>query len=118
MIQGEVSDDGVPIIQLAIGDSIWPAIIDTGLNGDLELPDSLRHVLKTRFLCRARSLLAAGQIIEEDVFLIQFPLGDEIMEAEATFAIGNEILIGTHLLSRYRLEINFVDKSLMLSRVS
>jgi predicted aspartyl protease len=43
------------------------AIIDTGFNGDLELPESLRISLKVRFVSRVTSLLAAGQSIEEDL---------------------------------------------------
>lgn len=40
MIQGTVSDNGVPTITLPIDSQNWRAIIDTGFNGDLELPES------------------------------------------------------------------------------
>lgn len=35
---GTVTDDGVPIIMLPVAGQMWPGIIDTGFNGDLELP--------------------------------------------------------------------------------
>lgn len=38
MITGRVSNEGVPIIQLAVAGKTWSAVIDTGFNGDLELP--------------------------------------------------------------------------------
>ena len=41
MIRGTVTQDGEPTIYLQIGGKKWPAIIDTGFNGDLELPESL-----------------------------------------------------------------------------
>ena len=42
MIQGVVSPTGVPTILLSIADEEWAATIDTGFNGDLELPEVLR----------------------------------------------------------------------------
>ena len=45
MIYGSVSDAGVPIITLAIAEQEWEATIDTGFNGYLELPETLRNVL-------------------------------------------------------------------------
>lgn len=45
MIAGTVSDDGVPTITLGIVGQNWSAIIDTGFNGDLELPLSLHGQL-------------------------------------------------------------------------
>jgi predicted aspartyl protease len=49
------------------------AIIDTGFNGDLELPERLRSSLHAQFVGRVTSLLAANQRVEEDVFLVDFP---------------------------------------------
>lgn len=39
MIYGTVSDVGVPTIILPIAGQEWSATIDTGFNGDLELPE-------------------------------------------------------------------------------
>jgi hypothetical protein len=38
LIEGIVTDDGVPVIEMQIDDRRWQAIIDTGFNGELELP--------------------------------------------------------------------------------
>jgi len=41
MIKGIVSFDGVPMLKLTVADNELDAIIDTGFNGDLELPHML-----------------------------------------------------------------------------
>ena len=116
MIFGTVTEDGVPMVQLTVAGEEWPAIIDTGFNGDLELPDALEGLLNARFRTRLRSLLAGGQTIEEDLFLVDFPFDGETVAAEATFAPGQEILIGTRLLEQYRLEIDFPARKIVLER--
>jgi predicted aspartyl protease len=42
LIEGVVTEDGVPAIEVEVGGQRWPAIIDTGFNGELELPERLR----------------------------------------------------------------------------
>lgn len=100
-----------------MGGTDWTGVVDTGFNGDLELPSSLKAVVNAQFLCRIRSLLAAGQTIEEDNFLVEIPFDGSIVTAEATFTETNEILIGTGLLRRYRLEIDFPKVTLRLEKV-
>src|ERR1041384_7420245 len=95
---GTVSTDGVPTIPLQIAGRDWPAVIDTGFNGDLELPEDLRGVLNARRVGRVTSALAGGQTIEEDVYLVELPFDGQIIHAEATFVPSSHILIGTHLM--------------------
>ena len=63
MIAGSVGTDGVPVIPLRIGDRQWRAVVDTGFNGDLELPEALRADLDVRFIGQTRFLLAAGHTV-------------------------------------------------------
>lgn len=93
-------------------------MIDTGFNGDLELPDSLRNLLNTRYVGRVTSALAGGQTIQEDVYLVTFPFDGQIVQAEATFVSDSQILVGTHLLQNYSLHIDFVRKFVSLERHS
>ena len=58
MIHGMVSADGVPIITLLIASQDWEATIDTGFNGDLELPEILQNSLNARYVGRVASALA------------------------------------------------------------
>ena len=116
MIRGMVSADGVPTITVSIAGQDWIAIIDTGFNGDLELPENLLNSLNARYVGRVTSALAGGQTIEEDVYLVDFPFDGRTIQAEVTFVPGSQILIGTHLLREYRLQINFVSKTVELER--
>ena len=114
MITGTVTDDGVPMIMLPVAGQLWQSIVDTGFNGDLELPESLRSLVNARFIGRMTALLASGQHSEEDLYLVEVPFDDQMVHAEATFVPGQEILIGTHLLRSYRLEISFPAQTVLL----
>jgi len=116
VIAGHVTDNGIPVIVLEVADQQWRAIIDTGFNGDVELPESLQTHLDGECVGRVSSLLAAGQRIEEDVYLVDFPFDGQMQTVQATFVSSEEILIGTHLLRRYRLQVDFSEKSLSLER--
>ena len=72
--------------------------------------------MRGRFVGRITSSLAAGQTVEEDVFVVAFSFDGEAVRAEATFAAGSEILIGTGLLSRHHLVIDFPRKTVSLER--
>jgi hypothetical protein len=50
---------------LPIAGRDWPATIDTGFNGDVELPDALRDPLNAQFVGRATAL-AGGQSARMD----------------------------------------------------
>ncbi len=116
MILGVVSVQGLPTIILPIAGRDWPATIDTGFNGDLELPDALREPLNAQFVGRATAALAGGQSVEEDLYLVDFPFDGRMVQAEATFVSGSRILIGTRLLGEYSLQINFVTKTVQLEQ--
>jgi clan AA aspartic protease len=116
LIAGIVAENGVPAINIEFGGRSWLAIIDTGFNGELELPARLEGQLNAEFVGRLTSLLAANQRIEEDVYLVDFPFDGNTVRAEATFVDGEEILIGTGMLREYRLEIEFPARILSLAR--
>jgi predicted aspartyl protease len=116
LIEGSITDDGVPAIEVKVGGQSWLAIIDTGFNGELELPERLRAHVNAQFVGRAKSLLAANQRIEEDVFLVDFPFDDRTVRAEATFVAGDEILMGTGMLQDHRLQIDFPAGTVAIER--
>jgi predicted aspartyl protease len=115
VIRGVVSD-GTPTITLAVGGQAWPAAIDTGFNGDLELPATMRPLFNATFLGQDLAYLAGGQSIVEDTYLLDFPFDGEVLEVEALFAPGTEILIGTNLLRRHRIEIDFAAGTVLVER--
>jgi predicted aspartyl protease len=117
MIVGSVGPDGVPTIPVAVAGQTFQATIDTGFNGDLELPDSLRGPLNPTWRGRIRSLLAGGQVVDEDYYGVQFSFDGQTVLAEVSFTPGGPILIGTRFLQKYRLEINFATRAVLLERV-
>jgi predicted aspartyl protease len=118
VITGRVSDDGSPVIDWEIAGRTWTATIDTGFNGDLELPEALRSEVNPVFVIRALSLLAADLFVEEDYFSVAVEFDGRPVKAEATFVAGHSILIGTNLLHEYRLEVDFVARTVRLERVA
>ena len=93
MITGTVTDNGVPVIMLQVAGQVWSGIIDTGFNGDLELPRDLHHSVNARFIGRVSSLLAGGQRTEEDIYLVDFPFEGRTVQAEAVFVPGSEMAL-------------------------
>ena|ERR1700693_220372 len=90
--------------------------IDTGFNGELELPERLQSHVNAQFVGRVASLLAANRRIEEDLFLVDFPFDGRTVRVQATFVGGNEILIGTRMLQEYRLLIDFVAGTVAIEK--
>ena len=117
-MRGSVNTEGTPTVTITLAGQQWPAIIDTGFNSDLELPEQLRAYVNPRPLGRISSLFGGGQTIKEDLFEVDFPFDGAVVAAEATFVPGKDLLIGTRLLSRYRLGINHFQRTVELERVS
>jgi predicted aspartyl protease len=116
MIQGTVTTDGVPTVSLTVAGRTWPATIDTGFNGDLELPEGLRSFVNARFIAPTEWVLAGGQRSVEDTYEVEFPFDGLLLAAEATFVSGDSILIGTGMMTQYRLTIDFVATTVLLER--
>jgi predicted aspartyl protease len=118
MIRGIVNSDGVPEISLLVVGRSWPTLVDTGFNGDLELPEALRPFVNARYTTDIVSLLAGGQELSEPAFDVDFPFDGRVVLAEATFVGNDGILFGTHLLRGYRLMVDFVARTVLLERVA
>ncbi len=116
MISGTVTQDGSPEIVVKIAGQAWRAVIDTGFNGDLELPLPLFSLLAPRKRGPVVSILAGGQSVVETAYELNFPFDGRMLLAEATFTSATEILIGTHLIRDYRLEVDFPARTVSLQR--
>lgn len=62
------------------------------------------------------SVLAGGQRITEELYGVNFLFDGKMIPAEATFVDDSSLLIGTHLLREYRLQIDFVRRTVVLER--
>jgi predicted aspartyl protease len=118
VIEGYVTHDGVPEIRLSVGGREWRTIVDSGFNGDLEVPDALKVELNPEFYGEVLSILAAEQSVFEKSYLIDFPFDGETHRVEATFVPSDTILLGTGMLRNYLLEIHFPQQTLRLTRVA
>ena len=108
--------DGLPRVFLTVGEREWPAQIDTGFNGDLELPQAAARAVEARYDGAVVSVLADGRRVFEDSYRVDFPFDEEVVAATATFAPVGEILVGTRLLRRHRLEIDFDARTVLIRR--
>lgn len=118
MIQGIVTEDGLQLITIEIAGKQWPALIDTGFNGDLELPESLMSHVNAEWAGTTQSFLAAGQVVEEESYTVEIPFDGQTSKGEASFAPGGQILIGTRLLKHHRLEVDFPARAVRLERAA
>ena len=117
MMQGQVDSDGLPSLLLPVAGQDWKAIVDTGFNGDLELPEPLRASVNPVLIGQSVSELAGGQTVVEEPYAVDFPFDGQTVKAEAMFSTSNEILLGTHLLASHKLEIHFPNGTVQLERV-
>jgi hypothetical protein len=115
LIEGKVVN-GVPLIEWELAGTVWPATIDTGFNGGLELRYSLQPRIPNHRFGSAVSVLAGGIAIQEDLFVVEAPFDDRTFRTYATFAPGDGSLIGTAMLEEYRLTVDFPAECLMLER--
>lgn len=74
MIVGSVNEDGIPTVSLTVAGQTRTGVVDTGFNGDLELPDQLRPVVNARFFGASLSHLAGNRTIEEDAFIVDLSI--------------------------------------------
>jgi predicted aspartyl protease len=118
VVSGEVTSTGEVTIQIPVHGAVWPAVIDTGFNGDLELPLSLFDAFEPEYQAEELFELAAGQSVVQDVYVVRFPFDDLVMPATATFVESDTILIGTGLMRRHRLIIDFVARTILLERIA
>ena len=118
MIQGMVNADGSPIVTLKVGGITWSALVDTGFNGELQLPQVLFQHVHARDEGLGTSVLANGETVTEEAYRIDFAFDGENVSAQATFEDADFILLDTGLLRGYHLEINFPARTVRLERVA
>ena len=114
MIEDIINNFDEPIIKLDIclssnNSKKVNAIIDTGFNGYISIPNTLIEESNWDFLGTEEYELANGDIVEEKVYLGKiFFDGDELQVFSLTNRT-NDVLIGTKVLKNKILKINFKD---------
>lgn len=83
------------------------AIMDTGFDGDLCLPSEIAVRMGLELVGRISLELADGTRRRRLLYRCEIDLGDETKVVSAFLTSGKDALIGTTLLSNYRLTIDF-----------
>ena len=83
------------------------AIIDTGYNGEIILPESKILEMGLEFLGTIDSELADGQIVATELFAGRVKWFDTIQEISIGASQSNDVLLGTLLLVDCELNIDF-----------
>jgi len=113
---GVVTEKGTPTITLSIDGQGWLTVIDTGFDGDFELPQALFASCVVEHIGPTLNQLAGGIMVVEELYAVQLPFDGGMVSAEATFVDGNEVLLGTGLLRDYRMTIDFPAGTVQLER--
>ena len=89
-------------------------MIDTGFNGYISVPKKIIKNSSWTAVGFETYELASGELIREEVFLgkIYFPKKEHITYVLANSS--NDILIGTKLLQKTKLEIDFVSNKVKI----
>ena len=112
MLHGRVNPRGEPVVRLSLISSTnrsrsYPAVIDTGFNGTLSLPESLIQRLGWRWIGYESYEIATGDVVREKVYVGRVRWSRRIQEVDLVASHSRDILIGTRLLQGNRLFIDF-----------
>jgi hypothetical protein len=91
------------------------------VSGSVWFGDSIQDVVAQRDADRITAPLYFVRVGSEtyyrkDAFLVDFPFDGQTVRAEATFARGNDLLIGTGMLRDYRLAVDFPAGTVVIEK--
>lgn len=120
MLKGVVNSRGEPLVPILLASHSrrryrHPAVIDTGFNGHLSLPEKLARRYGWQWVGYESYEIATGDIVQEKVFLGRIHWFGSLQEVYAVASHAKDILIGTRLLEPHRLSINFPKRTLRIS---
>ena len=94
---------------------IFPAVIDTGFNGTLSLPEPLIRRLGWHWIGHESYEIATGDVVREKVFVGRIQWLGQVREVDVVASHARDILIGTRLLEGRRLIIDFRENHVRIS---
>lgn len=111
MLEGRVNRHGEPIVAIHLvlraKPGTFPAVIDTGFNGYLSVPERLLKQSHWQAIGTEKFEIATGAIAEQEIFLGEIVFDGQRSPAYVVATQAKDILIGTKLLTRKLLSINF-----------
>lgn len=97
--------------------SFLEAILDTGFDGYLSLPISIAVTLGIELTTIIPVEYADGRRSQELVFSVKIDFDGKEVIVPATLTAGAEALVGTALLAKYELRVNFPRQNIALQKV-
>lgn len=122
MIEGFVNENHEPIIDLilALGDRSknFSAVIDTGFNGYISIPEKHIESSDWLFIGYEEYELASGEIVKAKTFLGGIVFDNKKTQTFIVSSPSEDILIGTRLFENKTLFIDFVEKKIIVEERS
>jgi clan AA aspartic protease len=120
MLTGIVNSRGEPVVRItlfSITNRIQShlAVIDTGFNGTLSLPESLIQRLGWRCIGHESYEIATGDVVRERVFEGRVRWMRQIQDVDVVASHAKDVLIGTRLFEGRRLIIDFRKRHVRIS---
>ena len=114
MLKGRVNRYGEPVIsiQLILRNRLanLTAVIDTGFNGYLNVPRRLLRQSKLLANGTEKFEIATGALVEQEIYLGQVIFDGQRSPVYTVATEAQDILIGTKVLRRKTLVVNFRTK--------
>lgn len=110
MPTGHFRGSGSPMVWLTLAGNTFEAVLDTGFEGGLQLPDAWRIPLLpllTRPHQQLTYQLPDGRLTKKYSFWLDIDLGGDQLVVETIFMDSDEILLGVDALRDYRLTVDF-----------
>jgi predicted aspartyl protease len=118
MATGQVSPAGMPVVQIEVAGHRLEAVVDTGFEGGLQLPNAWRNRLNPRPYRQVTYQLGGGQTLVEVTYLVAMTLDGHHQTVETLFAPSDEILLGVDALRDYRLTVDFPAGTVAVDRAT
>ena len=120
MLKGRVNSRDEPIVRISLLSSTNRsqshfAVIDTGFNGTLSLPESLIQRLGWRWIGHESYEIATGDVVREKVYVGRIRWLGRAQEVDVVASHAKDILIGTRLLEGRQLSIDFRRRHVRIS---
>lgn len=119
MVTGALRSTGSPVVPIEIAGQTFEAVVDTGFEGSLQLPDLFFSVLNPVYRADQPYQYADGRmgVIPLYDVVVRFDGEDRVLRTQFEVS-SDEIILGVDAMKDYRLEINFVARTVLLEQVA
>lgn len=121
MIRGFVDENDEPIISITLalgkGPKRFQAVLDTGFNGYLSVPQSIALRSNWYFAGYEEYEIATGEQIKERVYLGKVLFENRRLIIPIVTSRSQDLLVGTKLLSGRELHVDFSKRTVWIRKV-